>query len=254
MLMDVVCTTIEAELIWFGVVSIAKHKVLVVDDDENVVRLISLYLKREGYSVLEAQDGESAVRMHRRHRPDLVVLDIMLPGIDGWEVCRLLREEYGTPIIMLTARDEDYDKVLGLELGADDYVTKPFNPRELVARVKAVLRRAASPDEAGEREVVKYPGLHLSRTERRCRVEGEEISLTAKEFDLLWLMATHPRRVFSREQFLQQVWGYDYTGDTRTVDTHIKRLRQKLASADEPGWEIVTVWGIGYRFEVDEDL
>ncbi len=231
-----------------------QQKVLVVDDDDNVVRLISLYLKQEGYSVFEAADGKEALRLHRRHRPDLVVLDIMLPKMDGWEVCRRLREQHSTPIIMLTARDDDSDKVLGLELGADDYVTKPFNPRELVARVKAVLRRLRASDGEEEGEVLQYRQLYLNRTERRCCVGGSEIPLTAKEFDLLWLLAGHPRRVFSREQFLQQVWGYHYTGDTRTVDTHIKRLRKKLSVAEDPDWEIATVWGIGYRFEVDEEL
>ncbi len=203
--------------------------------------------------MLEAADGEEAVQLHQRYHPDLVVLDIMLPGMNGWEVCRNLRKQHQTPIIMLTARDDDYDKVLGLELGADDYVTKPFNPRELVARVKAVLRRAGDEGDSDNPQEVRFQGLYLNQAQRRCRVDGEEVSLTAKEFDVLWLMATHPLRVFSREQFLQHVWGYDYTGDTRTVDTHVKRLRRKLAGPEDPGWEIATVWGIGYRFEVYED-
>ncbi len=226
------------------------QNVLVVDDDENLVELITLYLQREGYGVLQAHDGTEAVRLHSEHRPDLVILDIMLPEMDGWDVCKALRQEGETPVIMLTARRADYDKVLGLELGADDYVTKPFNPRELMARVRAVLRRSEGkvPDEG---DALRFPGLEVDRTTRTCRVQGQEIPLTAKEFDLLWLLASNPRRVFTREHILQQVWDYDYVGDTRTVDTHIKKLRRKLDS-DSPGWRISTVWGVGYRFEVDE--
>ncbi len=226
--------------------------VLVVDDDENMVQLISLYLQREGYSVLRARDGTEAINLHAEHRPDLVVLDIMLPEMDGWEVCKALRQTGETPVIMLTARRDDYDKVLGLELGADDYVTKPFNPRELMARIRAVLRRApVNHSPQTEKTHVQFAGLQVDRETWSCRVDGREVPLTAKEFDLLWLLVKNPRRVFTREKILEHIWGFDYVGDTRTVDTHIKKLRKKLENGAERDWRIATVWGVGYRFEVD---
>ncbi|HHY38919.1 MAG TPA: response regulator transcription factor [Clostridia bacterium] len=241
-------------------------KILVVDDDEKIREILRAYLERDAYGVEEAADGEEALTTFERTKPDLVILDLMLPRLDGWEVCRRIRAKSQVPIIMLTARGEEFDKVLGLELGADDYVSKPFSPRELMARVKAVLRRAdtgPSPE-----ETLRFPGLEIDRASRRVFYNQKEVLLTPKEFELLWFLASNPGRVFSREQLLEKVWGYDYFGDTRTVDTHIKRLREKLGfktetgsnrgvgeyrdvdveSSDERGL-IKTVWGSGYRFE-----
>jgi len=224
------------------------QKILVADDDENIVELISLYLRKEGFAVIAARDGGEALQKIAQQDPDLVLLDIMMPVKDGWEVCREVRQRYRVPVIMLTARGEAYDKILGLELGADDYITKPFNPRELVARVKAVLRRSRRAGEGGRR--LRYRDLVIDLDEFAVFREGRPLSLTRKELELLWLLASEPNRVFSREQLLSQIWGYDYTGDTRTVDTHIKRLRRKLSAGEN--WRIGTVWGVGYKFEVEK--
>mgnify|MGYP001004446407 CR=1 FL=1 len=224
------------------------QKILVADDDENIVELISLYLRKEGFAVIAARDGGEALQKIAQQEPDLVLLDIMMPVKDGWEVCREVRQRYRVPVIMLTARGEAYDKILGLELGADDYITKPFNPRELVARVKAVLRRSRRAGEGGRR--LRYRDLVIDLDEFAVFREGRPLSLTRKELELLWLLASEPNRVFSREQLLSQIWGYDYTGDTRTVDTHIKRLRRKLSAGEN--WRIGTVWGVGYKFEVEK--
>lgn len=225
------------------------QKILVADDDENIVELISLYLRKEGFAVIAARDGGEALQKIAQQEPDLVLLDIMMPVKDGWEVCREVRQRYRVPVIMLTARGEAYDKILGLELGADDYITKPFNPRELVARVKAVLRRSRRAGEGGRR--LRYRDLVIDLDEFAVFREGRPLSLTRKELELLWLLASEPNRVFSREQLLSQIWGYDYTGDTRTVDTHIKRLRRKLSAGEN--WRIGTVWGVGYKFEVEKE-
>lgn len=226
-----------------------QDKILVADDDESIVELITLYLRKNGFEVITARDGVDALRKIAQHSPDLVVLDIMMPEKDGWEVCREIRQRYRLPVIMLTARSEDYDKILGLELGADDYITKPFNPRELVARVRAVLRR--SRQESDEPRLLQYRDLVINLDEFTAKKEGQPVPLTRKELELLWLLAGRPNQVFSREQLLSRIWGYDYTGDTRTVDTHIKRLRRKLGSSKS--WDIATVWGVGYKFEVDKD-
>jgi two-component system response regulator ResD len=224
-------------------------KILVADDDESIVELITLYLRKDGFDVITARDGGEALRKISQHSPDLVLLDIMMPVKDGWEVCREIRQRDRLPVIMLTARSEDYDKILGLELGADDYITKPFNPRELVARVRAVLRR--SRQESGEPRLLQYRNLVINLDEFMVTKEGQPVPLTRKELELLWLLAGRPNQVFSREQLLSRIWGYDYTGDTRTVDTHIKRLRRKLGSGES--WDIKTVWSVGYKFEVDKD-
>lgn len=225
------------------------HTILVVDDDEYVLDLLQVYLLKEGYRVVGARDGNEALELFKREHPDLVVLDIMMPGLDGLEVCQRIRKTSRVPVIMLTAKDEDVDKILGLEMGADDYVTKPFNPRELLARIKAVLRRAA--------EWSEHPGalLQLARLEinpanSEVRLDGKLIMCTPKEMQLLVTLANSPGRVFTRDQLLEQVWGYEYFGDTRTVDTHIKRLRRKLEVPGDCPWEIKTVWGVGYKFEV----
>ncbi len=224
-------------------------KILVADDDESIVELIMLYLRKDGFDVITARDGGEALRKITQHSPDLVLLDIMMPVKDGWEVCREIRQRYQLPVIMLTSRSEDYDKILGLELGADDYITKPFNPRELVARVRAVLRR--SRQESSEPRLLQYRDLVINLDEFMVTKEGRPVPLTRKELELLWLLAGRPNQVFSREQLLSRIWGYDYTGDTRTVDTHIKRLRRKLGSGES--WDIKTVWGVGYKFEVKKD-
>jgi two-component system response regulator ResD len=223
------------------------RKVLVVDDEESVRELIELYLKKEGFEVIHAREGKQALRLNGEHHPDLIILDLMLPELDGWEVCRQIRSTSKVPIIMLTARTEEVDRIVGLELGADDYVVKPFSPRELVARVKAILRRGSSAAE--ESEVLSFPGLRVDRIQHRVEVDGDEVHLTPTEFRLLWCLASRPARVFSRAELLDRIWGYDSESDARTVDVHIKRLRQKTRAADSKQFSITTVWGLGYKFE-----
>lgn len=225
--------------------------VLLADDDAKIRELLELYLTKEGFAVVHASDGAEAILKAQQLKPDLIVLDIMMPVMDGMEVCRQVRKFSRVPVIMLTARLEDEDRIQGLELGADDYVSKPFNPRELVARVKAVLRRVPGKEEeqAGS-DLIRFPNLMINRQEYVATSSGTSVQLTAKEMDLLWHMASHPGRVFSREQLLESIWGYEYFGDTRTVDTHIKRIRQKLGVKDDSLWDIKTVWGVGYKFEV----
>ncbi|HQD41234.1 MAG TPA: response regulator transcription factor [Bacillota bacterium] len=220
-------------------------KVLVVDDDQNVLELVKLYGEREGFQVVGLDNGDSVLPTFDRENPDVVILDIMLPGNDGLTLCRKLRDIRMTPIIMLTAKGDEADRVLGLEMGADDYVSKPFSPRELVARIKAVLRRTQMNDASGGWKI-KYPGLEIQANTRRLLVDGEEKEVTPKEFDLLYHLAQHPRRVFTREELLTTVWGYDYFGDQRTVDVHIRRLRAKLSPLDHE--YLTTVWGVGYQF------
>ncbi|BAF60866.1 response regulator [Pelotomaculum thermopropionicum SI] len=225
----------------------ASNTILVVDDEELVQDLIRLYLEKEGFRVEVARDGEEALAKLGFANPDLVILDIMLPKMDGWAVCREIRKTMATPIIMLTAKGEEFDRVLGLELGADDYVCKPFSPIELVARIKAVLRRARGGRDSPK--VLSFPGLVVDYSGHRVEVDGREVALAPKEFELLWFLASHPGQLYSREQLLKNVWAYDYLGDTRTVDTHIKRLREKLEAGSEKRY-IRTVWGRGYKFEV----
>lgn len=235
-----------------------KQKVLIVDDDENIAELISLYLTKECFETLISPDGEQALKDFKSFKPNIILLDLMLPGIDGYQVCREIRSYSQTPIIMLSAKGEVFDKVLGLELGADDYVEKPFDSKELVARVKAVLRRynIAPPvvENTEEKkpldsdEYVSYPGLMVNLTNYTVTYLGDKMEMPPKEIELLYFLASNPNRVFSREQLLDHIWGYEYMGDTRTVDVHIKRLRGKIK--DQAEWKIGTVWGIGYRFEV----
>jgi len=237
-----------------------KQKILIVDDDENIAELIALYLTKECFETMIVHDGEAAVAAHARFEPGLVLLDLMLPGMDGYQVCRELRSHSQTPIIMLSAKGEVFDKVLGLELGADDYVEKPFDSKELIARVKAVLRRykqtniAPATDAAEDK--VEYPGLSVNLTNYSVFVSGQGVDMPPKELELLYFLASTPNRVFNREQLLDQIWGFDYVGDSRTVDVHIKRLREKIgdmgdrkADAQKP-WQITTIWGVGYKFEV----
>lgn len=228
----------------------SKQKILIVDDDNNIAELISLYLTKECYETMIVNDGESAVSVVDTFKPNLILLDLMLPGIDGYQVCREVRMKSQTPIIMLSAKGEIFDKVLGLEMGADDYMEKPFDTKELVARVKAVLRRykpaVAVPEPEGEQKV-EYPDLLINRTNYSVIFMGEPVDMPPKELELLYFLASSPNHVFTREQLLDQIWGYEYIGDTRTVDVHIKRLREKLG--DHEAWQIATIWGIGYKFE-----
>ncbi len=221
--------------------------ILVVDDEENVSELLKLYLEVEGYTVLIAGDGLQAEQIARSSKPDLIILDIMLPYKDGWQVARDLRKEMETPIIILSAKNGESDKILGLNLGGDDYVTKPFSPGEIVARVKAILRR--SKVEVDDLEILQFPNLIINRSTYEIMVNDWKQACTPKEVELLWMLAKHPNRVFTREYLLDKVWGYDFLGDSRTVDTHIKRLRKKLET-DNSVTYIKTVWGVGYKFEV----
>ncbi len=230
-----------------------KTKVLIVDDDENIAELISLYLLKECYETSIVHDGESAIREFQSFRPNIVLLDLMLPGIDGYQVCREIRKSSSCPIIMLSAKGEVFDKVLGLELGADDYMVKPFDSKELVARVKAILRRtavdtAAAAPEQHSRESVEYPDLLINLTNYSVTYLGRKVEMPPKELELLYFLAKSPNQVFTREQLLDRIWGYEYIGDTRTVDVHIKRIREKLH--DNEHWAVATVWGVGYKFEV----
>ena len=231
---------------------VTKQKILIVDDDENIAELISLYLTKECFDTMIVHDGEEALTAFESYQPNLMLLDLMLPGIDGYQVCREIRSKHNTPIIMLSAKGEVFDKVLGLELGADDYVLKPFDSKELVARVKAVLRRyqPAKPETpaASRGKVVEYPEIEINLTNYAVTVDGKNVDMPPKELELLYFLASSPNQVFTREQLLDQIWGYEYVGDTRTVDVHIKRLREKIK--DHASWGLSTVWGIGYKFEV----
>ena len=230
-----------------------KQKILIVDDDENIAELISLYLTKECFDTQIVHDGEEALQAFERSQPDLILLDLMLPGIDGYQVCREVRAKSQTPIIMLSAKGEVFDKVLGLELGADDYMEKPFDSKELVARVKAVLRRyrpvVQDKPEAASVKRVDYPDLSINLTNYSVLYNGQTIDMPPKELELLYFLASSPNQVFTREQLLDHIWGYEYIGDTRTVDVHIKRLREKIN--DHESWRIATVWGIGYKFETN---
>ena len=228
-----------------------KQKILIVDDDYNIAELISLYLTKECFDTMIVGDGESALAAIPTFSPNLILLDLMLPGIDGYQVCREVRAQSNVPIIMLSAKGEIFDKVLGLELGADDYMEKPFDSKELVARVKAVLRRykaAPSAPAKPSEECVEYPDLIINKTNYSVTYMGKKVDMPPKELELLYFLASSPNHVFSREQLLDQIWGYEYMGDTRTVDVHIKRLREKIK--DHANWRLSTIWGIGYKFEV----
>lgn len=229
---------------------VTKQKILIVDDDNNIAELIALYLTKECFETRIVNDGEQALKEVETFQPNLILLDLMLPGIDGYQVCREIRHTSDIPIIMLSAKAETFDKVLGLELGADDYIIKPFDTKELVARVRAVLRRfqvKATPAPSNEK-CVSYPDLTINLTNYSVTYMGHQIDMPPKELELLYFLAASPNQVFTREQLLDHIWGYEYIGDTRTVDVHIKRLREKIK--DHPHWAIATVWGIGYKFEV----
>lgn len=224
-------------------------KILVVDDDKNICEIIRLYLDKEGFEVIIANDGQAAIDLFKQKTPSVVVLDVMLPKMDGFQVCREIRRVSNIPIIMLTAKGETFDKVLGLELGADDYMVKPFENKELVARIKAILRRFA-PKDSTDKEVV-YQNIVINLTNYELKIGGETIDIPPKELELLYYLASNPNKVFTREQLLETVWGFDYFGDSRTVDVHVKRLREKLDKAGlNLNWQLKTVWGVGYKFEV----
>ena len=228
----------------------ANEKILVVDDDTNICELLRLYLTKEGYQVTVANDGEEGLEKFNQVKPDMVLLDVMMPKMDGWEVCRRIRAADNTPVIMLTAKGETFDKVLGLELGADDYVVKPFDSKEVVARIKAVLRRC-TPAEAQPDGVISYDKLSVDLTRYELKVNGQVVDAPPKELELLYYLASHPNRVFTRDQLLDEVWGFEYYGDSRTIDVHVKRLREKLENTSDQ-WSLKTVWGVGYKFEVKE--
>ena len=226
-----------------------KQKILVVDDDQHIAELISLYLMKDGYDTQEVYDGKKALEAVTTYQPNLILLDLMLPGMDGYQVCAEVRKTSKVPIIMLTAKGETFDKVLGLELGADDYIVKPFDAKELVARVKAVLRRYEAGSAKGEEEdgqVLHYPDLEINLSNYTVMYHGKSVDFPPKEFELLHFLTSNPKRVFTREQLLDRIWGYEYAGDTRTVDVHVKRIREKLNQDDE--WGIRTVWSVGYKF------
>lgn len=223
-------------------------KVLIVDDDVNIAELIRLCLEKEGYVTVVANDGMKAIEKFKSEAPNLVLLDVMMPKVDGWQVCREIRRVSNIPIIMLTAKGDTFDKVLGLELGADDYMVKPFESKELIARIKAVMRRYETKGQDITQEVV-YPNLIINLSNYELKIEGEAVDIPPKELELLYFLCSNPNRVYTREQLLEEVWGFDYFGDSRTVDVHVKRLREKL-EGHEKNWQLKTVWGVGYKFEV----
>lgn len=224
-------------------------KILVVDDDTNICDMLRLYLENEGYEIKCANDGFEGIAAFKAYEPDLVLLDIMLPKKDGWQVCREIREISSKPVIMITAKGDVFDKVLGLELGADDFVVKPFDMKELSARIKAVLRRFSNHDVHDDDEVVKFDNIEISRQKYELKLRGKPIDIPPKELELLYFLASNCNRVFTRDQLLDKVWGFDYLGDSRTVDVHVKRLREKLEGVSDK-WTLKTVWGVGYKFEL----
>lgn len=230
----------------------ALEKVLVVDDDQNICDLLRMYLEKEGYSVIISNDGKEAVNKFRALNPDIVLLDIMLPSMDGRQVCREIRKDSNVPIIMISAKNETFDKVLGLELGADDYIAKPFDTKEVIARIKAIARRVSANNAEPEAREVRYDKLIVNMTRYELRVNDRVMETPPKELELLFYLASNPNHVYTRDQLLDEVWGFEYYGDSRTIDVHIKRLREKLADVS-PHWALKTVWGVGYKFEADEE-
>jgi len=233
-------------------VLIIEKLILIADDNEDIADILTTYLHKEGYSTIKAFDGEEVLDKFNEYNPTLVLLDIMMPKKDGLAVCREIRKRSNTPIIMITAKGEDADKIMGLETGADDYVVKPFSPGEVIARVKAILRRIDATEEQ-KKDVLKYQQLEINLGDYQVKVNGEIVNLTKREIEILWLLASNPNKVFSRDNLLDSIWGYDYYGDFRTVDTHIKRIRAKMKLKEQYMWDIRTIWGIGYKFEVNND-
>lgn len=225
------------------------QKILIVDDDANICELLRMYLTKDGFDTATAADGEQAIELADRYKPDLILLDIMMPRLDGWQVCRQIRKTSEVPIIMLTAKGEVFDKILGLELGADDYISKPFDTKEVMARIKAVLRRSNEKDKKNDVKEVRFDKLTINLTNYELTVDGKQIDTPPKELELIYHLASNPNRVYTRDQLLDEVWGFDYYGDSRTVDVHVKRLREKLENVSDK-WSLKTVWGVGYKFEV----
>ncbi len=226
-----------------------RQTILIADDDTNICELLRLYLEKDGFKTVIANNGREALDFADKFSPDLIILDIMMPLLDGWQVCREIRKKSNTPIIMLTAKGETFDKILGLELGADDYVSKPFDSKEIVARIKAVLRRAGADNKDSDIKEVRFDKLIINLTNYELVVDGKRIDTPPKELELIYHLASNPNRVYTRDQLLDEVWGFDYYGDSRTVDVHVKRLREKLENVS-PEWSLKTVWGVGYKFEV----
>jgi len=227
-------------------------KILIVDDNKQITSILEEYAKKEGYTTQIARDGQEAIREFEKINPDIILLDVMMPKMDGFEVCREIRKKSNVPILMITARGEDFERIMGLDIGADDYIVKPFSPPEVMARVRAILRRL-NPGEEKKQSILALHNLEINLDEYRVSVAGQPVSLTKKEIEILWTLASNRNRVFSRDHLLNSVWGYDYFGDTRTVDSHIKRLRAKLDPYEKDGWEIKTIWGVGYKFEESEN-
>lgn len=227
-------------------------KILVADDDRNICELLRMYLEKDGFSVVIAGNGEEALQKFDEEEPDLLLLDVMMPRLDGWQVCREIRKKSECPIIMITAKGETFDKVLGLELGADDYVVKPFEPKEIIARIKAVLRRTGKASAENDKKEVNFDKLTVNMTKYELKVDGKVVDTPPKELELLFHLASNPNRVYTRDQLLDEVWGFEYYGDSRTVDVHIKRLREKLEGVSDK-WTLKTVWGVGYKFETKDD-
>lgn len=225
------------------------QKILVVDDDPNICELLRVYLNKDGFDTAIASDGEEAIESALRYKPDLILLDIMMPRLDGWQVCREVRKTSEVPIIMLTAKGEVFDKILGLELGADDYISKPFDTKEVLARIKAVLRRSSERSKNNAIKEVRFDKLVINLTNYELIIDGKQIDTPPKELELIFHLASNPNRVYTRDQLLDEVWGFDYYGDSRTVDVHVKRLREKLENVSDK-WSLKTVWGVGYKFEV----
>ncbi len=228
-----------------------REKVLIVDDDKNICELLRVYLEKEGYNTIISNDGEEAMVKFHSLTPDIVLLDIMLPGVDGWQICKEIRQFSNTPIIMLSAKSEIFDRVLGLELGADDYIVKPFDAKEVLARIKAVSRRTANEPRPVKTQEINYDKLSINLTKYVIKLAGKVVDLPPKEIELMFCLASHPNKVFTRNQLLDEIWGFDYYGDSRTIDVHIKRLRAKICGVSKK-WDLITIWGVGYKFYVKE--
>jgi DNA-binding response OmpR family regulator len=226
--------------------------VLIADDNRQISSVLEEYARKEGYETIAAFDGQEALSLFSARKPDVVLLDVMMPKMDGFEVCREIRKQSDTPVIMITARGEDFEKIMGLDIGADDYIVKPFSPAEVMARIRAVLRRL-SRESTGDRQILNFKNLSVNLDDYEVTLNGKNIPTTKKEVEILWTLCKNPNKVFSRDNLLNSLWGYDYFGDTRTVDSHIKRLRAKLDAGSHPDWEIKTIWGVGYKFEVLKD-
>lgn len=227
--------------------------ILIADDNRDITDILSTYSRMEGFEPVVAADGEEAIKLFNQYEPDVVLLDVMMPKEDGYEVCRKIRSKSNVPVILITARGEDFDKIMGLDIGADDYIVKPFSPREVMARVRAVLRRMSNTDkEPSSDNVITVDNLEINLDEYTLHIDNKKVSLTKKEIETMWTLASNPNKVFTRDNLLDSLWGFDYFGDSRTVDSHIKRLRAKIDTIAHPLWSVKTIWGVGYKFEVEE--